>query len=299
MTNLRSRSLCVSLMVIGYPIGAILGGMVSSHLLLTHDWRAIFTFGALCTTIVMPIVLLIMPETPAYIIAKRAPDAVDRLNRSLRKLGHFAEKTLPPITERPQTNLFSLFAPALRRNTILLTSAYFAQIITFYFILKWTPKIVTDMGFHPSTAGGILVWANVGGALGGALFGLATQYFPLKKVSLCALAASAIMVTVFGQTSANLTTLALLAGLGGFCTNAAMVGLYNLAASAFPTDLRATGTGFAIGIGRGGAALGPWIVGLLFQSGLGLPVVAAIIASGSIAAFCAIAGLRLLPTSPP
>ena len=55
---------------------------------------------------------------------------------------------------------------------MLITFAYFAHVTSFYFILKWVPKIVVDMGFSPQAAAGVLTWANVGGATGGALFGL-------------------------------------------------------------------------------------------------------------------------------
>lgn len=81
------------------------------------------------------------------------------------------------------------------------------------------------------------------------------------------------------------------AAAGGFCTNAAVVGLYALVAGSFPTAIRGGGTGFVIGIGRGGAALGPIIGGFLFAAGLGLPIVAAIMASGSLLAALALLAL--------
>jgi len=294
VSSARHRSLCVSLMVIGYPIGAVLGGMVTANLLKSHDWRAIFDFGAICTAIMIPLVWLLVPETPGFIIAKRASGALEKLNRTLAKLGHQPVAELPPAPAQTIGQSFmALFAPGLARNTILLTIAYFTQIISFYFILKWTPKIVVDMGFDPSSAGGVLVWANVGGALGGATFGLATRFISLKLTSLLALVASACMIVVFGQSSADLHTLAMLAGIGGFCTNAAMVGLYNLAAVTFPTELRSSGTGFTIGVGRGGAVLGPPLAGALFESGYSLPMVAGVMALGSVAALLAVAGLKV------
>ena len=72
-----------------------------------------------------------------------------------------------------------------------------------------------------------------------------------------------------------------------------MVGLYALFAQGFPTEVRAGGTGFAIGVGRGGAALGPIIAGLLFEAGAGLQVVAIIMGSGSLMAAVALLFLRL------
>jgi len=295
VSNSRYRSMAVSLMVIGYPIGAVLGGMAASNLLKTHDWRAIFEFGAACTALMIPLVLWLVPETPAFLLTKRPPGALDRLNHSLARLGHQALDALPAAQTKAGGTFLDLFAPGMARTTVLLTLAYFFQIIAFYFILKWTPKIVVDMGFAPSTAGGVLVWANIGGALGGALFGLLTQRFALKAVSMAALVAAALMVTVFGQSGPDLTTLTTLAFAGAFCGNAAMVGLYGLAAAAFPASLRSSGTGFVIGVGRGGAALGPPLAGMLFANGWSLGMVAAAVSLGSLAALIAVAALRLPP----
>jgi MFS family permease len=92
------------------------------------------------------------------------------------------------------------------------------------------------------------------------------------------------MVSIFGQGQADLGQLSLIAAAAGFCTNAGVVGLYAIIAASFPTAVRGGGTGFVIGFGRGGAALGPIIAGLLFSFDFGLPVVAIMMASGSLVA---------------
>ena len=90
------------------------------------------------------------------------------------------------------------------------------------------------------------------------------------------------LVTLFGQSHPDLTQLSMIACASGFFINAAIVGLYAIFAQAFPTEVRAGGTGFVIGLGRGGAALGPIVAGFLFQSGQTLQTVAIIMAMGSI-----------------
>ena len=164
--------------------------------------------------------------------------------------------------------------------TVLVTSAYFLHITTFYFILKWVPKIVVDMGFSPSSAAGVLVWANVGGATGGAVLGLLSLRFGLKHLTMFVLVISTIMVAVFGRGQANLAQLSLICAITGFFTNAGVVGLYGILAQVYPTQLRATGTGFAIGVGRAGAMLAPIIAGYLFHTGYGLQFVAVAMGGG-------------------
>src|SRR6185295_14632354 len=122
------------------------------------------------------------------------------------------------------------FAPGLVGSTVIITLAYFFHITTFYFIVKWIPKIVVDLGFAPSSAAGVLVWTNVGGAAGGAIFGLLTQRYSVKALTIGTLIASTAMVTLFGRAPADLQRLSLICALAGFCTNAGIVGLYAIIA---------------------------------------------------------------------
>ena len=168
--------------------------------------------------------------------------------------------------------------------TLLATSAYFLHMLSFYFILKWTPKIVADMGFAASSAGGVLTWANFGGAIGGAAFGVLTARIGLKPLTIVIMLANAVAVAIFGRTPADLQTMAILAALAGFFGNAGVSGLYSIVAYAFPTHVRATGTGFVIGVGRGGAVLAPILAGYLLEKGFGLPIVGLTMGAGSLLA---------------
>lgn len=292
-SNAARRNLCVVLMAAGYPIGAVIGGSISAVLLGHHDWPIVFRFGALVTLCFIPLVWWRAPESIAFELQRRRPGSLGAINTTLRRMGHPAVAALPPIEPAPATApLMALFTPALARTTVLLTIAYFAQLMTFYFLLKWTPKIVVDMGFAPSLAAGVLVWANVGGAVGGILFGLVTLRVPVRGLTIGAMVLSAIMVTLFGSGQASLGMLSIVAGVTGFCTNAGMVGLYALLAQRFPTSVRAAATGFAIGVGRGGSALAPALAGYLFTLGYGLQAVAMLMAAGSVVALIALSALR-------
>jgi MFS family permease len=159
--------------------------------------------------------------------------------------------------------------------------------------VKWIPKIVVDMGFAQSTAAGVLVWTNVGGATGGAVFGLLTLRFGLKPLTIVLLVLSTVMVTLFGRSPADLERLSLICAAAGFCTNAGIVGLYAIIARVFPTQVRAFGTGFTVGVGRGGSVLAPIIAGYLFEFGYSLSTVALTMASGSLLAAGVLLMLKL------
>jgi MFS family permease len=293
LANARARSLAVAVMAAGYPMGAIVGGSIASMLLVSGDWRDIFLFGAIATGIFLPLALFLLPESIGFLLQRRPDGALGRVNALLRRMGHAPVEALPPVdASAPKASFAALFAPGLARVTVLLTAAYFAHIMTFYFILKWVPKIVVDMGHAPSAAGGVLVWANVGGLLGALLLSALSWRIGIRLLVIAAMLMSSVMVTIFGQGQSSLAALSLVAAAAGFCTNAAVVGLYAIIAQSFPTSVRGGGTGIVIGVGRGGAALGPIVAGFLFSLNFGLPAVALTMALGSAVGACALLALR-------
>jgi benzoate transport len=292
-SNDRHRNLAVAIMAAGYPMGAIVGGSIATGLLASGHWRDVFTFGAAATALFLPIAWFLLPESIGFLVQKRGPGAMEKINATLRRLGHETVSALPPAPQRAaKPSIGDLFAPGLARSTVLLTLAYFCHIMTFYFILKWIPKIVVDMGHAASKAGDVLVWANVGGLAGATFLSLLTYRVAVRKLVIVAMAASTVLVALFGQGQETLGGLTLIAGAAGFCTNAGVVGLYALFAKVFPTSVRAGGTGFVIGIGRGGAALGPIVAGFLFTAGFDLSFVAVLMGSGSLIAAGALLLLR-------
>ncbi|MDE1146333.1 MAG: MFS transporter [Azospirillaceae bacterium] len=289
-SNAKRRNLAVAIMTGGYPMGAILGGSAASWLLaVTGRWQSVFEFGAICTLCFIPLVLWLVPETIAFLLHKRPANALARINHTMVRQGREPLAALPPLdVVKKGFSVAQLLAPAMVGVTLLLTLSYFGHMMTFYFLVKWIPKIVVDMGFAPALAGGVLVWANVGGATGAFTLSLLTQRFGVRTLVVGSMLCGAVAVAVFGQGFTTLGGISAIACVGGFFTNGATAGLYAVIAQSFPASLRAGGTGFVIGLGRAGAALGPIVAGLLFTAGWGLPIVAATLACGT-----AIGGLCL------
>jgi benzoate transport len=292
--NDRWRSAAVALMAAGYPLGAVVGGTIASAMLKTGGWRDVFYLGAGLALVLLPLVPWLMPEPVGALLQRRPANALERVNKSLRAFGHSAVEALPDVQASAKIGMSALFKGTLGLTTLLLVLAYFAHILTFYFVVKWVPKIVSDMGFPASSAGGVLVWANVGGLIGALIFSFSALRFPLRPALIVMMLASVVLVGWFGQTPADLNRLSLAAAMAAFCTNSVIVGFYALIAQSFPTALRGSGTGVVIGVGRLGAAAGPIVAGYLFEAKLGLPLVAAFMALGSLAAAAA---LFVLPKS--
>src|SRR3954471_9445781 len=292
-SNTRRRDLSVTLMSCGYPLGAVVGGMIAQRLLAVYGWRSVFYLGAISTSVLIPVVFFFVPESVHWLTQKRPDGALEKVNRTLRRLGHQAVASLPASTQAAKLSIADIFKPGLLNITILVTLAYFFHITTFYFIIKWVPNIVADFGFPASSAAGVLVWANIGGLSGGLVFAAFTQKFAVRPLTIAAMLVATAMVSLFGFTPHDLTMLSAVCAVAEFFINGAIVGMYALFAQAFPTHVRAFGSGFAIGLGRGGSFLAPIVAGYLFQAGFGLPVVAVVMGLGSTLAAITLLRLRV------
>jgi MFS family permease len=293
-SNTKKKHLCVSLMAIGYPVGAFIGGFIAAALLRSYSWHSVFLLGFGMTAAMIPIVYFFVPETVAFETRKQKPGALARINSTLTKLGKPTIAEMPNVrAELADTTQDSIFSPRLLRTTVILTLAYFFHIMTFYFILKWTGVIVEDRGFLSSEAGQVLSWINVGGASGGALLGVLTLKYNLKRLTIGAMIMSTILVGIYGSYGETLLQTTLVCIAAGFFVNAAINGMYAMFAHAYPAQVRAAGTGFAIGVGRGGSILAPVAAGFMFDGGIGVPVVAIILGCGSLMAAIALMFLRL------
>ena len=301
-SNTKRRDLNVAIMSIGYPVGAALGGFITSTGLELAEWRSVFYFGATVTVVMIPTVYFLMPESVHWLTRKQPAGALERINRTLAQLGHPTVAELPAVSaDQRRRSSGDLFRPPLLLVTVLCTAAYFFHITTFYYIVKWVPTIVVGMGFAPSSAGYVLSWLNVGGATGGTVLGLLSQRYPVKWLTIAVMLLSTIAVTIFGRSPADLTKLILICMVSGFCTNAAITGMYAIFAKAFPTHVRASGTGVAVGVGRGGSVLAPIIAGFLFTSfdpsgkdlQAALPPVSMIMGLGSLIAAVVLLNLKV------
>jgi len=262
------RSISMALYVIGYPVGGVIGGFAAQGwLLVDYDWRAVFIFGAVVTATMIPLVMLLVPETPAYYAARRPDGALEKINRSLKAFGKPAIPALPAVIDKgPKPKVTDILANStLRPITLLLAFGYMFHTFTFYYILKNAPTIVALSGYTQAEGASSLTYANIGGAVGGALFGFFLRKFGLKGPTLSALALGVAAVVYFGLGHEGLWEWRIAALLCMFFLNAAIVGYYAAFALSFPAYARASGTGFVLGVGRLGAAGSPIVAGYLFD----------------------------------
>jgi predicted MFS family arabinose efflux permease len=222
-----------------------------------------------------------LPESVEFLVSKRPANAVNRINAILARMQRPQITELPVRAQKEQVSLWKAFDHTLISRTALICGAYFLYMLTCYYALGWIPSIVAALGFSPSVGAEVSVWTNLGGIIGGALLGYLARSVGLKALASGAMLATALALAVFGRTQPDLMALKTVAFVLGFFLFASAVGLYATFVRVFPTHVRATGTGLAIGLGRFGGMLGPALGGWLMASGTSRPSVAMIMALGA------------------
>jgi benzoate transport len=266
------RSTAISIQVIGYPIGATIGGSIAVMLIAQYGWRSVFLFGALASLAMIPVVIWRLPESLDFLLARRPADALQRLNVLLKSMGRGVLNALPEVaaTEKSLAGanpVGALFVSGLARSTLLIWASYFLLMFAFYFVLSWTPKLLVAAGLstQQGITGGVLL--NVGGIAGGLLFGYLSSRIALRKLAGAYLVITAGTLILFGLFAANLTSAFTIALFIGAFIFGSMAGLYSIAPTLYPAAIRTTGMGWSIGIGRIGAIIAPSIVGAMVDGG--------------------------------
>lgn len=268
-SSARWRGLAVSLNSTGYALGATVGGVIAVALLSSSGWRSVFLFGGIATFTAIPLVFFRLPESLDFLLTRRPANALARVNSLARRLGHEPISALPehaaPTRRRGAGHLRQLFTPEFLRPTLLVWTAFFFVMFGFYFVTSWTPRLLTEAGMSASegVTGGVLL--NLGGIFGAAVLGALAARFALRNVLVVYLVASALLLTTFALSTSSLAVAFSLGGLIGLFANGCVAGLYAIMPTIYDTSIRATGVGWAIGVGRVGAILSPLVAGALID----------------------------------
>ncbi len=287
----RRKNLLVSIVLSGYPVGATLSGVVAASIIPEFGWRIMFTVAGLTTALAFPLVYVLLPESLNFLVKVRPANALEKANRILRSMDCAELSEFPPVAARAaHSKVSSLFTAGNRAPTLWLWLAFFMSFATLYFLLSWIPLLVANTGLSPSLAIYAGAVFNLGAIFGILLQGYSSQILGLRRSIGVFLVGTAVLMVVFGYISGSIAVLVLF-GLIGFGMQGGFTGLYSVAARLYPTEVRATGVGWAIGAGRTGAIVGPVLGGLLIGIGLSMsanfivfviPVVVAAVATALI-----------------
>lgn len=264
----KRRTLAVTVFSLGYPIGATLGGLIARYNIEQVGWQVFFLYGGLITALLIPIALLKLPESLDYLLLKQPKNALKKINVLLKHMGNESLSALPqksPIMQKQSAAL--LFSDTYRSETIKLWICFFMALLVSYFLISWTPKILIDSGLplERSILGGIML--NIGGGAGMLVLGILSSRIELHRLIGGYFVLGAVFMVVFAASTWSLNILLVITMLIGFFAYGSTIGLYALAAQKYPASARSTGVGWAIGVGRIGSIVGPYIGGMMIAWG--------------------------------
>lgn len=238
------RNTIMAVFSAGYPLGSTLAGGLAIGLMASHGWQIVFWLGGALALFVFLVNLVTLPEPAAAGAAGK-----------------------PPLSRRDMRAM--LFGPGQRGNTLAICLVFFLNMISFYFILLWTARLTIALGLPESAGATAMTIVNVGSLVGPLLFGLLADRLGLIRMASLYFIAFAAAIALFAFASDILWTVYAVSALVGLMMAGAMTSLYASTPLLFPAEVRAGGTGLAIGIGRLGATIGPMLAGLALQAGVG------------------------------
>ncbi|HCO44634.1 MAG TPA: 4-hydroxybenzoate transporter [Gammaproteobacteria bacterium] len=257
----RHRGVVMLLAGLGLPVGAILGGLIAGQVIPAWGWQGVFVIGGVAPLLALPVLMRVFPESP-YFLARTGQHS--RLRQLLARVAPEATSwrdvvfTLPEPPAR--VGAMALLAPDLRHNTLAIWATYFFNWVAWFGLVLWVPSVLSAAGLPEDRAGLATVTLN-GAAL---VFMLPLAWWlpslPVRRVILWllvgAVGVSAILAVATGAGSVNWALVFAAVGLSGLLVGGPQIALNYLAVSIYPTAVRASGVGWAIGLGRVGTVLG-------------------------------------------
>jgi benzoate transport len=271
----KYRALTVAVVTSGYPMGAMMTSVIAGFIMPEYGWRGMFWFGGLLTVSMVFVAWLLIPESLKYLLEKHPEGALQKINKILKKLKKDQLPELPAVAQKEHAasggfinGMLQLLNKEHRKKTLTLWTAFLLCFSTLYFLMSWIPILMEDSGFGVDVGRQAFFLFNLGGVIGIFLMGWMSTKWKLTNLILYLSVASAIGMVVFALAPTQLNLLLVLTLLIGILQQGGFTGLYGVAAKAYPTNIRTTGIGWSIGLGRLGAVIGPAVAGYLIAAGL-------------------------------
>lgn len=274
----RLRTLVVAAVFLGFPLGGMLIGALAGVVIPGGGWQSLFLLGGGLPLLLWLLLRVWLPESPRF-LAAQGPAKREELRALLRRLdtrGNFDGQitlvgTDPPDADPARSPVGRLFDPGYGSDTLKLWTLFFVNLMVMYMLITWIPTLLVDAGHAFKQAAVASVYLNLGGALGPFLLAWVTVRYGSRATLPLFFALGALCVALLGLAGGAPRQVLALTFLAGFFVFATQVGINSLASGIYPTASRATGLGWALGIGRLGTVLGPLITGVMVQMSLGFP----------------------------
>jgi len=293
----RQRPFAVTLTIVCIPLGGTLAAFLSARVLPAYGWRMLFVLGGIIPIVLAVLLFRVLPESPRFLASRR--ERWGELIAVLRKIGHDIPSDATFVeaggmhVQKSKASMRDLFVPDFRRDTLGLFGSFFFCLLVNHVGILLLVATLTGAGFTQPAASNALGWWNIGGVAGAIVGALIIQRFGsrLTMLGLSAVAiASAFIVAAMPIDPQSMSLLLMLILLGG-TLNAVQTTMYALAANVYPTEIRGTGIGTAVAVGRIGNVLASYTGNFALDIG-GPPAYFSSFGIGMVIVFMSLAVIR-------
>jgi AAHS family 4-hydroxybenzoate transporter-like MFS transporter len=262
----RLRTLMVTLATCGFSFGGAAGGFVAAGFIDRFGWQAVILAGGVAPLVLWPWLCLYLPESLSRLLRDEPPYA--RLKRLSQRIVPDwqvpAAEQLTPTHTTSRLPILALLKDGFARPTLLLWATFFVSLVLLYFMVSWLPSLLQDSGLSRNSANLATSMFLFAGTLGAIIVAWLADRIRRKTYLLAGiLGGAALCMVLIGLFHAQPLWLLVAVFAGGFCVIGGQLTLNAFASNFYPAEIRATGTGWALGIGRFGSILGPLFGSLL------------------------------------
>nr|WP_279052469.1 MFS transporter [Acinetobacter tandoii] len=260
----RIRSTLVAIMFSGYAIGGMASALLGAWLVADHGWKIMF-FIAGIPFVALPIIWKFLPESLMFLTKKGETAQVAEIVQKIspeQKLNAETRFVLNDVIAGDEAPLRALFQQGRMFSTLMFWVAFFMCLLMVYALGSWLPKLMIQAGYSLGASMLFLFALNIGGMVGAIGGGALADRFHLKPVLSIMFTVGALALILLGFNSPQAVLYTLIA-VAGAATIGSQILLYTFVAQFYPTAVRSTGMGWASGIGRIGAIVGPILTGAL------------------------------------
>jgi MFS transporter, AAHS family, 4-hydroxybenzoate transporter len=268
----RMRNTLLTIMFCGFPLGAVLGGLISAKMIPVYGWESVFYLGGIISLVLIPVMFLGLPESLRFIVLKDKSTRVAEILRKINPSGNYSTEDAFLLSEEKLsgTPVKYLFKNGLAKITILLWFIFFMNLLTVYFMTNWLPSILQNVGFPLEKAIIATVVFNAGSITGGLIIGRLIDKYGAVKVLITSYVSGGIVMGLIGFLASSYLVLFSMIFITALLIVGGLLGIQALATAVYPTMVRSTGLGWCLGIGRVGSIIGPVIGGMMLSMNMSL-----------------------------
>jgi MFS transporter, AAHS family, 4-hydroxybenzoate transporter len=267
------RRLRVTVMMIvgnGFTAGAAFGGFIAAWLIPRFGWHSVFYFGAAVPLVLGVIMIFALPESLQFLVlhGRRLKQVAVWLRRIDPSASSDTNQYFVEETKRKGVPWIHLFHEGRGVGTILLWIINFMNLLNLYFLASWLPTVANQAGYGIRTSVLVGTMEQLAGMIGGFCLGWFVHRWGFVRVLTACFALGCLNIALIGQPGLSLAMLFVVVFLAGFGVVGGQTAVNAMSATYYPTDLRSTGIGAGLGIGRIGAIIGPVVGGVLMSQHL-------------------------------